>query len=235
MSLSPARAHRQRTLAALAAAASPAGGPVLGGEYELMQAQLFEHRRALKDIQSVERKIEAKRGFLPVYRAWVDAALENGNGAHDLVLMTVLVWHIDAGEFDRALQIADYAMAYALPLPDQYDRNLATVLIDEIGGAALAGRMEPEQAIGVLGRVCELTADHDAPDQARAKLHKALGYALMGRRGSTEVDVSQLPVPAAGQALKQCRRAFELFEQVGVKKDIERLERRLKAAGVTDA
>lgn len=235
MNMSPARAHRARMIAAQAAAVSPAGGPVQGGEYELMQAQLHEHRRALKSIQSVERKIEAKREFLPLYRAWVDAALNNGNGAHDMVLMTVLVWHIDAGDFDRALQIAAYAIAHDLPLPDQYDRNLATVLIDEIGGAALSGRMPVAVAVRVLAEVCHLTERHDAPDQARAKLHKALAYALMGRSGLSEVDVGQLPMPAAKAALNHCRRAFDLFEQVGVKKDIERLERRLKAAGTTDA
>ena len=91
MAMSPARAHRARMLAAQSAAASPAGGEVLGGEYELMLAQLVEHRRQLKDIQSIERKIEAKRVFLPIYKAWVESAVEHGNGAQDQVLMTVLV------------------------------------------------------------------------------------------------------------------------------------------------
>lgn len=235
MSLSPARQHRARMLAALAAAASPAGGPVLGGEYELMLAQLVEHRRQLKDIQSVERKIEAKRLFLPTYAAWVAGALAHGNGAQDQVLMTVLVWYIDTGDFRTALNIARYALAHGLSLPDQYDRTLATVLLDEIGGAALAGKLAPELGTEVLQEVCMLTADHDTPDQARAKVHKALGYAHMGRLGTAEVDVGQLPVPAAREALQHCRRAFELFDQVGVKKDIERLERRLKAAGDPDA
>lgn len=235
MSLSPARAHRARMLAAQAAAASPAGGPVLGGEYELMQAQLIEHKRRLKDIQSIERKIEAKRQFLPLYRDWVEGTLANGNGAHDLVLMTVLVWLIDVGEYAGALEVARYAMAHQLPMPDQYDRNLATVLLDEIGGAALAGRLVAAEAVEVLGQVAELTAGSDTPDQARAKLHKALGYAYMGRLGTSEVDVSQLEPAAARFALSHCRRAFELFEGVGVKKDIERLERRLKAAGEPDA
>ena len=52
MNLSPARAHRARVLAAQAAASSPAGGEVLGDAYELMLAQLIEHRRQLKTIQS---------------------------------------------------------------------------------------------------------------------------------------------------------------------------------------
>ena len=235
MSLSPARQHRARMLAAQAAAASPSGGPVLGGEYELMLAQLIEHRRALKDIQSIERKIEAKRLFLPVYKAWVEETLEHGQGAQDQVLMTVLVWLIDTGDFSAALQVARYALAHDLQMPDQYDRNLATVLLDEIGGAALAGKLGAHEAVPVLQQVADLTADRDTPDQARAKLYKALGFAHMGRVGTGEIDVGTLAVPVAREALKHCRRAFELFEQVGVKKDIERLERRLKAAGETNA
>ncbi|WAC70813.1 phage terminase small subunit [Roseateles sp. SL47] len=231
MSLSPARAHRARTLAALSAAAAPAGGEVVGGAYELMLAQLVEHRRQLRDIQSVERKIEAKRVFLPAYRDWVEQTLEHGQGAQDQVLMTVLVWLIDVGDFGTALMVARYALAHGLKMPDQYDRNLATVLLDEIGGAALSGKtLFGSECIRVLEQICEMTQGEDTPDQARAKVHKALGYAYMGRRGGSEVDVNQLDLPAARLALQQCRRAYELFEQVGVKKDIERLERRLKAA-----
>ncbi len=235
MSSSPARAHRARMLAAAAAAAGPAGDEVTGGAYELMLAQLVEHRRQLKAIQSVERKIDAKRAFLPSYADWVEAAVENGIGAQDQVLMTVLVWRIDVCDFAGALFVARYAMAHDLSMPDQYERNLATVLLDEIGGAALIGKLPPDQCIPVLEEVLSLTADADTPDQARAKVHKALGYAYMGRIAGSEVDVSVLPVEQTKLALKQCRRAYELFEQVGVKKDLERLERRLIAAENPDA
>jgi len=217
-------------LAAAAAAAAPAGEQVVGGAYELMLAQLVEHRRHLKTIQSVERKIEAKRAFLPLYADWVEAAVENGNGGQDQVLMTVLVWRIDVCDFTGALSIARYAIAHDLSMPDQYERNLATVLLDEIGGAALTGKLPQDECVPVLEEVLSLTADTDTPDQARAKVHKALGYAHMGRIACSEVDVSILPVAATKLALTHCRRAYELFEQVGVKKDLERLERRLTAA-----
>lgn len=233
--MSPARAHRARVLAAQASASSPAGGEVVGEAYELMQAQLVEHRRQLKGIQSLERKIEAKRAFLPVYKDWVQAAVEEGRGAQDQVLMTVLVWLIDVGQIGDALYVARYAVEHGLSMPDQYDRNLPTVLLDEIGGAALAGKLTVAECIEYLQAVLELTRDADTPDQARAKVHKALGYAYMGRSGASEVDVGTVPVDAAKLALQHCRRALELFDQVGVKKDIERLERRLKTAGELSA
>ena len=193
-----------------------------------MQAQLAEHRRSLKLIQSVERKIEAKRTFLPVYDAWVDGALASGTGGHDLVLTTVMVWHIDAGNYGRALEIAAYAIRHKLPLPDQYDRNLGTVLIDEIGAAALAGKIPLLDAISVLPRVLDLTQELDAPDQARAKLYKAMGWVLIGKTGPADIDYEAVLRPIAINALKYLQRALDLWDQVGCKKDIERLERRLK-------
>ena len=69
---SPARRHQLRVLAELAALAAPHSGQVEGSAYELMLAQLYEHRRTLKGIQSVERKIEAKRSMVADFDAWID-------------------------------------------------------------------------------------------------------------------------------------------------------------------
>lgn len=226
----PARRHQQRVLAAQASAAAPHGGQVQGSVHELMLAQLYEHRLRLKSIQSIERKIEAKRVFVPLYDAYIDGALDGGVGAQDIVLTSLMVWHIDIGSFDRALQIGSYALQHQLSLPDQYDRDIATLLIDEFSGAALAGKVPADQALQILSAVAEMTADYDAPDQARAKLHKAIGYALVGKSGPTDIDYSKLDFEPAKEALPHLHRALELFENVGVKKDIERLERRLKDA-----
>ena len=226
--LSPAQQVRQRKLAAQASAQAPAG-ETTGSAYELMQAQLYEHRKALKGIQSIERKIEAKRGYLPLYWPWIDGVLAAGTGAQDLVLTSVFVWAIDCGEYRRALDIAAYVLQHGLSLPDQYARDPATTLIDEISEAALKGKIpEQPEAIAVLEQVAQLTADRDVPDQARAKLHKAIGYALVGRTAASEVDYKAVPLAVAQAALPHLHRALELFDGVGVKKDIERLERRVK-------
>jgi len=65
----------------------------------------------------------------------------------------------------------------------------------------------------------KLTESEDMPDEVRAKLHKAIGYAL------NETDK-----PAA---LEHLIRALNLHEKVGVKKDIEVLEREIKNATKT--
>lgn len=232
MAMTPARAHMLAVTAASLSADDPGANldPAQTSAYELMQAQLYEHRRALKAIQSIERKVEAKRDYLPLYWPWVDGVLAGGRGAPDMVLTTVLVWAIDAGEYPRALQIAEYVLAHGLSLPDQYQRDPATTLIDEMAEAGLKGKLPAAEAVLLLQHVESLTRERDVPDQARAKLHKAIGYALIGRTAASEVDYKDLPADLAAQALPYLHRAFELFEGVGVKKDIERLERRVKDA-----
>lgn len=231
--LSPAQRHVARITAAKAAAASKHGQPIQGSAYDLMLAKLITDKQRLKAIQSIQRKIELKREILPDYKEWIDSVLEFGNGAQDMVLTTVLVWHIDAGDYGRALEIAQYCLFHNLNLPDQYNRDLPTMLLDEIPGAYLAGRMgspdlDPAAALEILKAVQLLTINADVPDQASAKLYKALGYAQIGKVGNGDIDFEQLAEADASRALDNLRRALDLFQGIGVKKDIERLERRLK-------
>ena len=108
------------------------------------------------------------------------------------------------------------------------------ILIDTASTAALDGKLIGDEALGVLADVAQLTEGHDAPDQARAKLFKAIGYALVGRTPTTTPDYTTVDETKARAAMAHFARANELFAQVGVKKDMERLERRIKAATGTD-
>jgi|SRR5450830_70236 len=229
--LSPALRHRERVLAARSAAATEPGGVTVGTAYELMLRQLIEHRRTLKGIQSIERKIVMKATMLPAYQTWIDGVLSAGNGGQDDVFATALVWHIDVGDYDRALQMARYAVEHKFTLPDQYSRNLATMLIDEFSEGYLKGRLadDPPHAVDILAEVCALTDDIDAPDQARAKLHKAIALALLAIvDAASDKDIAPTVVEQARAALQHLQRALELFDGSHVKKNIEVLERRLK-------
>lgn len=221
--------HFARVTAERANAQSNQGGELTGNAYELMLAKLINDKQRLKAIKSIQRKIELKREILPEYDDWIDGALESGNGAQDQVLTTVLVWHIDAGTYARALDIAQYCLVHNLSLPDQYARDVSTLLLDEIPGAYLEGRFEsPAAAVETLRAVQLLTVNADVPDQASAKLYKALGYAQIGKMGNGDIDFDLLTEEQASKALDNLRRALDLFQNIGVKKDIERLERRLK-------
>lgn len=229
--------HMARVKAAQANQASEHGKPVASDAYNMLLASLAEDRRRLKEIQSVERKIEAKAKMLPAYQGWIDSTLKDGKGAQDIIMTTMMIWHIDVGSFTTAIAIGEYAIRHNLKMPDEYNRNVATILIDEFANAALGGKFtDPEAALEALGRISVLTEQHDAPDQARAKLHKAIAYEVLdlvddGSDSDTS-DIKPELLDLAKAADKNLRRALELYDGIGVKKDIERLERRLKKAGI---
>ncbi|QDQ27717.1 terminase [Chitinimonas arctica] len=226
MTTSPARAHALRMAAQALAAPDATMANATG--YELMLAKLHEDRRRLKQIESLARKIEVKRNLLPEYIPWVEGALQ-GNGAQDVVLMTVMVWRIDAGDWRGALQIAEYALRYQLLLPDQFGRNLPCLLAEEFADQALRGEPVPHE---ILIEADQLLIDHDMPDEVRAKLAKAIAYALL-----VEVpkSASELVPMLRATALEQLQRALKLHDKCGVKKDIDKLERELRNSAPTGA
>ena len=130
-----------------------------------------------------------------------------------------------AGTVNGLVMQKQLALRHGLALPDQYHRDLATLLLDEVSEAAIAGKLTGPDALAYLAKVDMLTHDHDAHDQARAKLHKAIGWALMGKTSTKDVDAKTIPIGLCRLALTNLQRAMELNPQVGVKKDVERLDR----------
>lgn len=224
--MSPARRHFLQASAVKAAAAVPADQRQHpeSTAYELMLAKLTEDKRRLKDIQSVEAKAELKKELIPDYLPWIVGALESEAAAQDAVVMTIMVWMLDVGEFDSALVIAEHALKHGLAMPDQYQRNTATVVAEELADQTLkaitsqgtAGEIDPD----TLLRCVDLVDGADMPDQVRAKLHKAIGYVLREREDVADKEV----------ALQHLQRAFQLNDKAGVKKDMEILEREIVKA-----
>lgn len=227
MSMTPARRHFLKVTAEQSAVTSDMQSYSNVSAYELMEVKLVDDTRRLKEIQSTERKIEYKRSAVEDYRPWVDGVLASGAGVPDRVLMTQMVWNFDIGDFDTALAIAEYALEHNLPLPDQFRRTLPTLIAEEVADAALSAVAQDHPFDVLPVHVTqELTGSRDMHDEVRAKLFKAEGLLLKrsaGKEPSTDDDWSN-----ASDALAALRRAFELNERVGVKKEIEALERLLK-------
>lgn len=237
-----ARRHRERALAAQAgqAAASPVAGqavamPVTGdvaSEYRALFAVLQDNLRSLSDIQSIEGRNPVKMEMAETFRAWVDGALAagaDGTAAQDEIVAQMMIWAIDYRDFDRALDIGEHVLRYGITLPERYLRTPACLLAEEIASAVLA---EPELAtLEQIVRLDTLTGGHDMPDQARAKLLKALGRAFA--KAADAFDPEADSAAAGGKpalihaALEAFRRALQLNKAIGVKKDIEKLERAL--------
>ena len=215
---SPARRHFERVSAALAAA-DAGEAPMQGEAFELMQAALFEDYRLLKSTQSMERKAEIKREILPKYAEYITGVLEAGQGAQDDVLMRVMLWRIDAGYLAGAIAIAKYAIKHGLTPPDQFERGTAAIIAEEVADQALKllddDNTNTTELLAQLEEVEQLTGDADMHDQIRAKLYKALGYAY---RATGQLEDAQASL----------ERALSLNDRIGVKKDLERLERELK-------
>ncbi len=247
MALTPAQRHRARVLAEKAQAASPFGIELQGNDYQLMLAKLATDKRTLKTIESIQLKRQTKARLLPDYLPWIEGAIAKGQGAQDVVLTTLMVWAIDAGAYGLALRISGYVLQHKLPLPDQYQRSTATLLLDEFSDAYLRGQWvaikpvsdaqgnpvfvaDDTHPVEHLTAVGGLTAEHDAPDQARAKLLKATAYGLLGKVQTAETpDLDALPTDTLGGALAMLIQALALDALSGVKKDIERIERKLRA------
>ena len=226
MALSIAQAHQRRARAAMEAAKTAPQQSMAGATaYEHQLNQLLQDRLRLKAIQSNEGKAALKAQLLPEYIPYVEGVLAAGNGAQDDVMTTVMVWRVDVEDYSGALDIADYVLKHKLIMPDRFERTTGCLVAEEIATAALkAQKANGSFDLSILHRTVELTDAEDMPDQARAKLYLAAGRATLD--GITAEDPSQPGQIQAGIDL--LKRAIELHDGCGGKKDLDGAERLLK-------
>ncbi|EFD4937296.1 hypothetical protein F2M99_21830, partial [Escherichia coli] len=130
------------------------------------------------------------------------------------VLMYVMLWRIDAGDYAGALEIGRHALRHGWVMP-LGNRNVQTVLAEEMADAAQSAMLATTGFdVDLLLQTLELTDGLDMPDQSRARLHKAIGAVLSESN------------PAS--ALNHLNHALQLDPRCGVKKDKQQLERRLR-------
>lgn len=251
--MSLARQTRDHVLSLIAAASAsaPAGGgltpamhheeqPLYTPAIELAAKQislrLTHDLRRLKDIKSRPLKIAAKREMIPEYRAWIDGELAAGEAVERgqiaaspaiEVLPTVMVWAIDTDDWPLALRLAAHVLRHDVPLPTRYERDAATLILEEVAEAALraqnAGQPFP---LDVLQNVEALVDGIDMHDQPRAKMLKAIGTELI-RVSEAHAEGTADRARSAAQAIEPLRQAFALDPRIGVKTVIQRLEKSL--------
>ena len=228
----PCRHHFQRVTAAIAAAA--VAGPAMTMEgasiYELHLAKLQQDYLRLKQVQSIEGKAELKRQLLPEYVPYVAGVLAEGKGAQDQVLTTLMVWRMDAGDFSGALDIAQYVINHSLLMADRFERTTGTIVAEEISEMALKTQKAGGSFdLDLLLRTEQIAGQEDMPDQAKAKLHLALGKACAEKVSDDETpETKVIAVGYLESAKNYLARAIELHTNCGGKKDLERVERLLK-------
>lgn len=234
----PFRAHMERVSAAAAAtgAIMAAGGLPSAeqgegaSEYRLMLAALGNDLRQLSNIQSLERKIDAKRGMIDRYRDWIAGALTAEAPAQDEIVTTMLVWSIDLAEWPLALDLARHALAHGLALPERYRRTPGTLIAEEVAEAGL--QQVPTVDLATLQQVDGMTELADMPDEVRAKLKKAMGLAFKVRAAAFDAETDNEIAGGKGALIAAARvqleRALALDARCGVKKLIDQLNRDAK-------
>ncbi|HIC8942066.1 TPA: phage terminase small subunit [Klebsiella aerogenes] len=223
--LTPAQKHFQRVMAERHGKTDEQSDTARTAHEQIMH-RLRMDQSALKRVQSDQAKAAMKRQLLPHYEGWIEGTLDGDSGRQDEVIVTLMVWAIDAGDYALAVRIGRYVVAHGLLMPDRFNRTAATVLVDEICDPILVQVKADDTTdftphLAMLDEVADFTAGSDMPDVVRAKLCKARAFAL--RNGTTEEQTT---------ALALLRQALTLDAGAGVKKEIERLARVVKKAAV---
>ncbi|HBS9563241.1 TPA: terminase [Klebsiella pneumoniae] len=221
--LTPAQRHFQRVMAERHGKTDEQSDTARTAHEQIMH-RLRMDQSALKRVQSDQAKAPMKRQLLPHYEGWIEGTLDGDSGRQDEVIVTLMVWAIDAGDYVLAARIGRYVVAHGLLMPDRFNRTAATILVDEICDPILVQVKADDTTdvtpyLAVLDEVADFTAGSDMPDVVRAKLCKARAFAL--RNGTTEEQTT---------ALALLRQALTLDAGAGVKKEIERLARVVKKA-----
>lgn len=249
----PSLAQRRRAETLAARAATDAGEVVAGtaaampetgeaaSEYNLLRAVLHENLRSLESIRSVTDRNPKKREMAKAFDAWVAGALAagaEGKAAQDEILTTMMIWAIDYRDIDRALDLAAHAITHGLILPERYKRTTACFVAEDIADAWLKDPNDVTRE--QLLRTLALTAKADMPDQAKAKLYKALGRTTAAAAGAFDPAADNAPAGGKAGLLDSAKTFFEtaikLNKNIGVVKDLEAVKRDLGAlADAADA
>ncbi|MFC3393648.1 phage terminase small subunit [Brenneria rubrifaciens] len=221
--LTPAQKHFQRVMAERHGNAETQTDTARTAHEQIMH-RLRMDQSALRKVQSDQAKAAMKQRLLPQYEGWIDGTIEGDSGRQDEVIVTLMVWAIDAADYPLAVRIGRYVVTHGLAMPDRFNRTAPTVLVEEICDPILVQVKADDSAdissyLTVLDDVTQIVDSKDMPDQVRAKLFKTRAFAL---RGGTEADQAT--------ALEYLREALKLDAGAGVKKEIERLARLVKKA-----
>ncbi|EPC4486345.1 phage terminase small subunit [Serratia liquefaciens] len=214
---SPARRHKQYVAAQQSNSLSEAASLSHLGNYDLLLFKMQQDLARLSGVESHVTKAELKRRMIPTYMPWVAGVLQGDAGRQDAILMRVLVWLLDVGDMETALNIGEYAIKHDLVAPDGFERSTGCLIAEELAAAAQRSMTasKPLDTAQLL-RAQQLLTGQDMPDKVKARLYKFAGYALR-QDGDTVL------------ALDTLKKALLKDENSGVKSDIKQLEKLIQA------
>jgi len=212
--------------------------------YELQLAQLNNDRHRLKQIQSLEAKIQLKHALVPTYLPYVEGIIEANKPVQDVVFMTILVWCIDIADYAKAIEMAEFALRHKMVMPDRFERSTATLVVEEIANGFLKKlKTNADIDLPILWHLEKLLENEDIPkealdmpDQVRAKLLVALAkgeikeinVAIDANAGEIDDQLPEWIWHHAQHAKTRLERAIELDDRCNGKQDLKSLTSLLK-------
>ncbi|WP_151803192.1 phage terminase small subunit [Acinetobacter guillouiae] len=178
-----------------------------------IELRLFNHMNQLKENKSIQDRIEMKKQWLPEYLGYIDGCLAVSPSAQNTTLVTLMIWAIDAGEYELAVRIAEYAILNEMVMPEGYSRGIAEFVTEQSASDFIDDSELAVAHAELIKKIIELGVGEQMVDEVRAKIFRALGDALNEAQ----------PV----EALIAYKNALRLNSKVGCKKDLTALEKRL--------
>ena len=178
-----------------------------------VELRLFNHLNQLKDNKSVQDKIELKKQWLPEYFGYIDVCLAISPSAQNTSLVTLMIWAVDAGQYELAVRIAEYALLNDMVMPEGHSRGIAEFVTEQCANDFNDDVDLAIENAEVIQRIIDLGVGEQMVDQVRAKIFRSLGDALNEAQ----------PV----EALNAYKNALRLNSKVGCKKEVTALEKLL--------
>lgn len=178
-----------------------------------IELRLFNHLNQLKDNKSVQDKIELKKQWLPEYYGYIDGCLAISPSAQNTSLVTLMIWAVDAGQYELAVRIAEYALLNDMVMPEGHSRGIAEFVTEQCASDFNDDVDLAIENAEVIQRIIDLGVGEQMVDQVRAKIFRSLGDALNEAQ----------PV----EALNAYKNALRLNSKVGCKKEVTALEKLL--------
>ena len=179
-----------------------------------IELRLSNQLDQLEHVRGIDLKIAKKREWYQEYLGFIEGSIAVSPAQQNDALMHLMVWAIDVGDYANAVKIGQFAVLNNMVLPVNYKRGVAELLTEDCAEAFLADPVLAQQSLDIIQHIIDVGYGQDMVVQARAKIFKAQGLALMDSQ------------PA--EALNALKTALHLHDKAGVKKDIDKLERLLK-------
>ena len=188
-----------------------------------IELRLFNHLNVLKETKSVQEKIAKKKAWLPEYMGYIEGSLALSPSNQNNTLITLMIWAIDAGEYEVGVRIAEYAILNDMVMPEGYSRGIAEFVTEQTAIDFIDDLELATAHADLIDRILELGVGEQMVDEVRAKIYRAKGDALKDAQ----------PI----EALNAYTNALRLNNKVGCKKDVTNLEKLLAKSteSITDA